>query len=147
MQSTWKTVHLVGTQQDADATTTEPDDDTSLYRLFGFALFAGIHGRKKIVFGKLKKTRTASSRKESYKLMQILQSLVETDKSCLPACVRFQDRGKMTFPERNFLPFARSCSKEIKKILNPSKYRALGRKLLLVSIVIVMQFPMYIADG
>ena len=78
--------------------------------------------------------RSRGSRQKSFRLLKILQSLVEKDKSVLPAFIKFQDRGKMTFPERNFLPSARSCSYEIKKILKPSKYKLLGRKLLLVSI-------------
>ena len=122
-----RTNHLQAVREDTD---TEPDDDTSLYRLFGFALFVGISSRKKIVFGRLKKVRTRESRKQAYTLMTILQSLVEKDKSHLPACIKFQDRGKMTFPDHDFLPFARSCSHEIKKILRPSKYHILGRRLL-----------------
>ena len=126
----WRTSHLEAVREETD---TEPDDDTSLYRLFGFALYAGISARKKVVFGKLKKVRSRDSRRRSFKMLNVLQSLIEEDKSVLPACIKFQDRGKMIFPERNFLPFARSCSQEIKRFLKPSKYKLLRRKLLLVS--------------
>ena len=126
----WRTSHLEAVREETD---TEPDDDTSLYRLFGFALYAGISARKKVVFGKLKKVRSRDSRRKSCKILNILQSLIEEDKSVLPACIKFQDRGKMIFPEHNFLPFARSCSQKIKRFLKPSKYKLLGRKLLLVS--------------
>ena len=47
----WRTAHLEAILEDTD---TEPDDDTSLYRLFGFALYVGISSRNKIVFGRLK---------------------------------------------------------------------------------------------
>ena len=76
----WRTTHLEAVREDTD---TEPDDDTSLYRLFGFALLVGISSRKKIIFGRLKKPRTRNSRQENYKLLQVLQSLVEKDKSVL----------------------------------------------------------------
>lgn len=126
----WRTTHIQAVREDTDS---EPDDDTSLYRLFGFALFVGINSRKKVVFGRLKKVMTMEYRQRPYKLMKILISLVEKDKSVLPACIKFQDRGKMMFPEQNFLPFARSCSQEIRKHLRPSKYNVLGRRLVLVS--------------
>ena len=43
----------------------------------------------------------------------------------------------MMFPERNFLPFARSCSQEIKKHLKPSKYHVLEHELVLVSVIVL----------
>ena len=39
----------------------------------------------------------------------------------------------MIFPECSFLPFARNCSQEIKKSLNPTKYKYLGRRIIQVS--------------
>ena len=110
----------------------EPDDEVSLYRLFGFALYAGIRARKNIVFGHLRKKCTEQRRKEYSIHLRILRSLLESDKSVLPACIQLQDRGKMIFPERSFLPFARSCSVEIKRELNPLRYRQLGRRIILV---------------
>ena len=74
---------------------TDPDDDTSLYRLFGFGLFASMRLRKRVICGKLRKRATAERRREYYTQLQILKSLVESDKSFLPACVRVQDRGKI----------------------------------------------------
>ena len=62
----------------------EPSDDVSLYRLFGFALFAGIRARKSVVLGKLK--MSSAKRKKEYAVhLHILQSLVETDK--YPPCL------------------------------------------------------------
>ena len=80
----WRTNHLQAVRED-----TEPDDDTSLYRLFGFAPFVEISSRKKIVYGRLKKVRIRESRKQAYTLMTIQQSLVEKDQSHLPACIKF----------------------------------------------------------
>ena len=117
--------------------TPEPDDDGSLYRLFGFSLFVGINFRKKAVHGSLRKIFTTCKR-NSYSLqLNALKSLLETDKSCLPACVKFQDRGKMMFPHRDLLPFCRECSLGIKTYLNPSMYNSLGRKVMQVRMEIV----------
>ena len=130
LQSAWRTSHLEAVRESDDDI--EPDDDMSIYRLFGFALFAGIRYRKKVVYGKLRKIATKERRKEYMHHLNILQSLIETDKSVLPACIRLQDRGKMIFPERAVLPFARNCSREIKKHLNTAKYKQYGRKIILV---------------
>ena len=113
MQCSWRKSHIEAVRRESD--TVEPDDDVSLYRLFGFALFAGIRARKSIAFGKHRKKFTQERRRKYAVDLQILESLVETDKSVLPACIHMQDRGKMMFPERSFLPFARDCSREIKK--------------------------------
>ena len=112
----------------------EPDDDVSLYRLFGFSLFAGISFRKKAVYGRLRKKFTRSKRNSYRFQLQALKSLLESDKSCLPACVKFQDRGKMMFPHRDLLPFCRDCSLAIKTYLNPSMYNSLGRTVMQVSV-------------
>ena len=70
-------------------------------------------------------------RKKEYAVhLCILQSLVKRDKSILPACMHIQDQHKMTFPECSFLPFA---SQEIKKSLNPTKYKHLGSCITQVS--------------
>ena len=130
LQSSWRTVQLDAICEE------EASDDVSLYRLFGFALFAGIRARKNVVSGKLKMS-SAKRRKEYAVHLRILQSLVETDKSILPACIRVQDRGRMTFPERSFLPFARNCSREIKKSLNPIKYKQLGHRIIQVNTHII----------
>jgi len=128
VQASWRTVQCQAVEM-----TPEPDDDASLYRLFGFSLFAGINFRKKAVYGRLRKKFTASKR-GSYKLqLQALKSLLESDKSCLPACLKFQDRGKMMFPHKDLLPFCRDCSLGIKTYLNPSMYNSLGRKVMQVS--------------
>ncbi len=129
LQASWRTVQCQAVEM-----TPEADDDVSLYRLFGFSLFAGIKFRKKAVYGRLRKKFT-SSKRSSYRLqLQALKSLLESDKSCLPACLKFQDRGKMMFPHRDLLPFCRDCSLGIKTYLNPSMYNSLGRKVMQVSI-------------
>ena len=52
-----------------------------------------------MVFGRLKKLRSRDNRQQAYKLMKILLSLIEKDKTVLPACIEFQDRGKTMFSE------------------------------------------------
>lgn len=128
----WRTVQLEAVRENDDI---EPDDDTSLYRLFGFGLHASIRLRKRVIYGKLHKRSRQQRRREYFVQLQILKSLVETDKSVLPACIRLQDRGKMTFPNRSFLPFARECSREIKKHLNTSSFRKVGRHVMQVCFI------------
>lgn len=119
VQESWRTVQCQAVDMNP-----EPCDDVSLYRLFGFSLFAGIRFRKKAVYGRLRKRFTKTRLQ-----LQVLKSLLESDKSCLPACVKFQDRGKMMFPHR----FCRECSLGIRTYLNPSMYNSLGRKVMQVS--------------
>ena len=134
LQLSWRTVQCQAVEM-----TPEPDDDVSLYRLFGFSLFAGISFRKKAVHGSLRKKFTRSKR-NSYRLhLKALESLLEYDKSCLPACVKFQDRGKMRFPYSGLLPFCRECSLGIKTYLNPSLYNSVGREVMQVSIICVCE--------
>jgi len=37
--------------------------------------------------------------------LNALKQIVETDKYILPAVIKFQDQGKMTFPHYTLLPF------------------------------------------
>ena len=110
----------------------QADDDTSLYRLFGFSLFVSIRHRKRMCYGRLRMKCTLE-RKRTYKQQYaVLVLLVEIDKSVLPACIKLQDRGKMTFPHHSFLPFARACSIAIKAHLNDIEYKRHGRHIVQV---------------
>lgn len=112
----------------------QADDDTSLYRLFGFSLFASIRLRKRIWYGQIRRKYTTERKWRYKKEYTLLLSLVETDKSVLPACIKLQDRGKMTFPHHSFLPFARACSVAIKAHLNDTEYKRHGRTIVQVRI-------------
>ena len=61
-----------------------------------------------------------------------LVMLNETDKIFAPACIKFQDRGKMKFPCRTMLPFCQMCSIAIKTYLNQKVYYQLGREIIMV---------------
>ncbi len=76
----------------------EPDDLVSLYRLFGFALFVSIRYRKRVIYSRLKHRSTRQRKQLYHSQLAMLKALVETDKSTVPACIKFQDRGKMMFP-------------------------------------------------
>ena len=93
LHDSWRTVRLSAVSSDA-----APDDDALLYRLFGFSLFASIIYRKRAVFGRLRKRRTFSTRATLMKELRILEDMLETDKSVLPAVVAYLDRGRMRFP-------------------------------------------------
>ena len=126
----WATVQ---SQAVTDEETPVADDDTSLYRLFGFSLFVSIRFRKRALFGRLR-TRYTYTRRQKYRQQYIiLLSLKEQEKSVLPACIKFQDRGKMTFPHHSFLPLARSCSMAIKSHLNSTSFKCHGRYIVHVS--------------
>lgn len=127
LQASWITVQCQAVEKPP-----EPDDDTSLYRLFGFSLFAGISFRKRVVHGRLRKRFTRLKRNYYGLQLKLLKTLLENDKSCLPACLKFQDRGKMMFPHRDLLPFCRECSLVIKTYLNPSMYTSIGRNVMQV---------------
>ena len=85
LQAAWRTVQCQAVEM-----IPEPDDDTSLYRLFGFSLFAAIRFRKTVVYGRLRKKFTRTKCSLYMSQLQALKSLLETDKSCLPACIRYQ---------------------------------------------------------
>lgn len=78
----------------------EPDNDSSLYRLFGLSLFVAIKFRKKACFGHLRRHYHILKRRQYNVELKLLTSLLETDKSVLPAIIKFQDRGKMMFPHQ-----------------------------------------------
>lgn len=103
----------------------QPDDDASLYRLFGFSLFVGIKFRNKALRGHL---RTPCRRRQYGRELALKHILVENDKSVLPAIIKFQDRGKMTF---SLLPFMRRCS--IKQHLNHDKFHIHGKRTVLLT--------------
>ena len=120
------------TQVITTASGPEADDDTLFYRLFGFSLFVSIEFRKRIIYGRLRVKYTLKRKQTFKKQYALLVSLKESDKSVLPACIKLQDRGKMTFPHYSFLPFARECSKAIKAHLNDTAYRHHGRYIVQV---------------
>ena len=125
----WATVQ---TQVVTTSSNQQADDDTSLYRLFGFSLFVSIRIRKRMWYGRLRMKYTLERKRTYKKQYALLVLLVETDKSVLPACIKFQDRGKMTFPHHSFLPFARACSIAIKAHLNDTAYKRHGRRIVQV---------------
>ena len=92
-----------------------------------------IRYRKRVIYDRLKR-RATSERKHLYHIhVKILKALIETDKTLLPACIKYQDRGKMMFPHHDLLPFCRDCSKAIKTYLNATLFHQLGREIVIVS--------------
>ena len=124
----------------------ECDDDTSLYRLFGFSLYVGIKFRKKTLHGRLRHHYHPSRRRQYALELKLLKSIVETDKSVIPAIIKFQDRGKMIFPHKALIPFMRKCSKAIKTHLNYKQYRIQGRRIILLTKELVLKDQELISD-
>ena len=107
-----------------------PDDDVALYRLFGFSLHASIsyHTQACSV-----KRYTAVKKHELRKELKLLNLLLESDKTVIPAILKIQDRGRMKFPSSILLPFCRLCSTEIKMTLNMTSFQKCGCKISKVS--------------
>jgi len=99
--------------------------------LFGFALHAGMHFRKKAVYGRLRSCFLPIKRRRYLDELNALKQIVETDKSVLPAVIKFQDRGKMTFPHRTLLPFMQKCSRAIKAHLNCMQLKLQGKHVVI----------------
>ncbi len=129
---------------------TIPDDDIALYRYFGFSLHASIISRKPKRWSTHRDYRRRNSvlrksirfsalvRQKKNIQLRILEHLLETDKSAIPAILKSMDRGRMTFPHRKMLSLCRSCSVRIKKTLNFSAFQKDGRKISRVSLYNVL---------
>lgn len=136
LQDGWRTVqrHAV---EDTDAL--EPDDDSSLHRLFGFALFVSVHFRKRVKYGRLQKHYSAERKRVFTTQLKVLENLIETDKTVLPAVIKYQDRGKMLFPHPDLLLLCHNCSRAMKEKLNLQQYSLLGWTIISVSSVFSMK--------
>lgn len=132
MQSSWRTAQL-GAIDTGTGGAVESDDDGSLYRLFGFSLFVAMQHKKRSIYGRLRRRYLPCTRTRYGHELQLLKKLVATDKSDLPAVIKAQDRGKMTFPHQALLPFMRKCSIAIKSQLNRKQYMLHGRKVILLT--------------
>ena len=90
------------TQLNAVSSEIKADDDASLYRLFGYSLFAAICHQEQSVFGHLHKCYSFLTRAKLLRKLRRLEKLLETDKAILPA-VAYQDR--MSFSHHKLMVF------------------------------------------
>ena len=95
------------------------DDNESLYRIAGFALHSLIKLRRfslKAIkkTSKRNRTRLAILAKE----IQMLETLCCMNKQDIPEKLKLFDRGGLTFPSAELLPFLQHYAKEMKLILN-----------------------------
>ena len=113
------------------ATPVTPDDDVSLYRLFGFSLHVSILFRSRSCWSRSRvaKRYTLEKKQKLRKQLSVLKLLVESDKTVIPAILKKQDRGRMKFPHHRLLPFCRACSVKIKSTLNMQALLKDGRKI------------------
>ena len=113
------------------ATPVTPDDDVSLYRLFGFSLHVSIQFRNHSCWSRSRvaKRYTLEKKQKLRKQLSVLKLLVESDKTVIPAILKQQDRGRMKFPNHHLLPFCRSCSVKIKSTLNMQALLKDGRNI------------------
>ena len=110
-----------------------PDDDVSLYHLFGFSLHVSIQFRSRSCWSRSRvaKRYTLEKKQKLRKQLSVLRVLVELDKTVIPAILKKQDRGRVKFPHHRLLPlnFCRACSVKIKSTLNMQTLLKDGRKI------------------
>ena len=114
------------------------DDDISLLRLGGWALFSCIKYRAKSVKGKSKIKHTVPKKETHMAELQVLRALVDTVKEDLPIGITALDRGYMTFPCKALLPYIQTANKTIKDCVNGVMYKKYGSKLLEVSVPVIL---------
>lgn len=107
----------------------QPDDDTSLYRLGGFALFSAIKFRRQQLG--VNNEMSEKFRTEHVFLLQMR----DNEKSDLPPAIHTQDRGGMTFVNPKLIPFIRNSVAEIRKLMNYQEYSKHGKGFFKVNIL------------
>ena len=120
------------------ATPVTPDDDVSLYRLFGFSLHVSIKFRNRSCWSRSRvaKRYTLEKKRKHMKQLSVLKLLIESDKTVIPATLKQQDRGRMKFPTQCLLPFCRACSVKIKSTPNIRALLKDGHKISKVKLMI-----------
>ena len=119
----------------------EEDDEASLYKLGGFALFSCIRFRQRKLMWR-KKVQIRKETAQRYRTEHaLLQQLRDTEKCDLPVAIYIQDRGGMTFMNPCLVPFIRESVAEIRKLLNYQEYSKHGKNLFKVLVVIFLRPP------
>ncbi len=106
------------------------EDEVSLLRLGGWALFSAKSYRERALKKKSRINHTAGTLKQYSAELKVLEYLVMTDKSDLPVGITAQDRGGMTFPHPSLLPYIQSANQMFKELLNLESYRRYGKHLM-----------------
>lgn len=113
----------------------KPDDDASLQRLAGFALFSCMQSCKRKLMWRRKLEVTQAKAQVIRTQLAVLKQLVDTEKDNLPAVIYFQDRGNMTFMHSSLLPFVRNVVTAVRKLLNYEQYSKHGKDIFKVTIM------------
>lgn len=109
------------------ATGYRADDEASLYRLAGFALFSCIQFRQRKLMWRRKLRVNQEMAQNLRTELALLKQLKDAEKSDLPAAIHIQDRGHMTFMNPTLLPFIRNVAAEVRKLLNYQEYSNYGK--------------------
>ena len=112
----------------------ELDDEVSLYRLGGFALFSSIQYRERKIMWKKKFLVSHEMAEKLLTELSLLKQLKDEEKTDLPAAVDFQDRGHMTFMKPVLLPFIRNTVAEVRKLMNFQEYSKHGKDFFKASL-------------
>ena len=105
----------------------EPDDETSFYRLGGFALFSAFKFRCQELMWR-RKLGVSKEAAQKYRTEHLLlKQMKDVEKSDLPMAVHVQDRGAMTFMNRRLIPFVRNSVAEIHQLMSYQEYSKHGK--------------------
>ena len=111
-----------------------PDNDLSLYKVAGFSLHSCIQIRKVTVKSIAKRFKINTLRRAAHynEQIKLLECLCCKDKAVVPVELQLLDRGGLTFPRKELLPFLREFSIKIKSYLNHNIYEDLGADTIMV---------------
>jgi len=110
------------TKEQSTAFTEKPSDETSLYRISGWAIKSAIDYR-------LKK----KGKEEELQLLKALRRS-KASKITLPIGAQFLDRGGLTFIKPEFLQWICEVENSIKKNLNQNGYQKYGKNIFRVGV-------------
>ena len=105
--------------------TAQGSDDVALYRLGGWALFSATKFRCKAV--KLSPSN-CDVLKEEIELLNAIK-IPHDEKDTLPPALQYLDRGGLTFPRQELLPYLKEIEMRMLDVLNETNYRRYGKRL------------------
>lgn len=107
-------------------------DDTALYQIGGWALFSAAKFRQQCIRQQRGDVEKLAEELIDLKALQ----LAHESKLHLPVGLRYLDRGGLTFPKEQLLPYLRKIEERMLEVLNDKNYRRYGQRLFEVRVQI-----------
>ena len=98
------------------------------YRFGGAALKEMLHNRYQRMH-----SCPPDKRSQVYVEISILKSMQCSDKSTIPASLKYRDRGHMYFPSQNVLPFIKAVDELVRQIANKDGMKKHGKMIIEVA--------------